>query len=66
MPTTVYSPEEVAEALDRHPESIRRNCRKGQLDGTKWSGEWVISKEALEEWLPAPVYRDAFGGEVES
>lgn len=64
MPTTVYSPEEIAERLGRHTESIRRNLRKGQLEGEKWSGSWVVTEEALEEWLPAPIYAEAFGGEL--
>ena len=59
--TRTYSAEEVADRLGRHTESIRRNLRKGQLEGEKWSNQWVISDDALREWLPEAVYAEAFG-----
>jgi ATP-dependent Lon protease len=58
---TTYTPEEIAERLDRHVNSIRRNLRKGQLEGEKWSNEWIVTDEALQEWLPVPVYQEHFG-----
>jgi len=63
MPTQTYTADEVADRLGRHTESIRRNLRKGQLEGEKWSNKWVVTDEALQEWLPGPVYEDAFGTE---
>ena len=61
MPTKTYTVDEVADRLDRHVESIRRNLRKGQLEGQKWSNQWVVTEDALKEWLPMPIYEDAFG-----
>lgn len=55
-----YSPEEVADALDRHPESIRRNLRRGDVDGDKFQGRWIITDQALRDWLPTPLYEEAF------
>jgi len=67
MPSTTktYRPEEIANRLGRHVNSIRRNLREGDLDGEKWSNEWIVTDEALQEWLPAPIYEDAFGTEAE-
>jgi len=62
MPETrTYSATEIAEALDRHPESIRRNLRQGELEGEKFSNQWIVTDEALRDWLPAPLYRKHFG-----
>jgi excisionase family DNA binding protein len=62
--TRTYSADEVAERLDRHTESIRRNLRKGQLDGKKWSNKWVIPEDALKEWLPEEIFEQKFGPEA--
>jgi len=59
--TRTYSAEEVADRLDRHTESIRRNLRNDKLKGEKWSNEWVVTDEALREWLPAAIYERHFG-----
>lgn len=56
-----YSTEEIAERLGRHVNSIRRNLREGDLEGEKWSNEWIVTDDALREWLPAPIYEEAFG-----
>lgn len=56
-----YTVDEVSERLDRHPESIRRNLRKGQLEGEKWSRQWIITDQALRDWLPEAIYRETFG-----
>lgn len=61
-----YSAAEIAEALDRHPESIRRNLREGDLEGEKFSNEWIVTEEALQEWLPAPIFREHFGNREEA
>lgn len=61
-----YTVEEVADALDRHPESIRRNLRKGQLEGEKWSRQWFVAEDALREWLPEAIYRRHFGQKEEA
>ncbi|WP_259086543.1 helix-turn-helix domain-containing protein [Salinibacter ruber] len=61
-----YTPEEIAERLDRHVNSIRRNLRKGQIEGQKFSGEWIVTEDALREWLPAPLYENHFASEEEA
>lgn len=37
----------VARLLDRHPETIRRWCRSGQLDAVRGPDGWLIAAEAL-------------------
>lgn len=68
MPTVMktYTPEEIAERLDRHVNSIRRNLRKGQIEGQKFSGEWIVTEEALQEWLPPALYEKHFSNEEEA
>jgi hypothetical protein len=61
-----YTPEEIAERLDRHVNSIRRNLRKKQLEGEKWSNEWIVTEDALRKWLPGPIYRQHFCNEEEA
>ena len=58
MPTTLermnrktYSPQDIADATGRHPESIRRNLREGDLRGNKMGNEWVVTPDALRDWL---------------
>lgn len=65
MSIKTYSAEEIADRLDRHVNSIRRNLREGDLKGEKFSNEWIVTEEALEEWLPAPLYEKHFGTETE-
>jgi len=38
----------------------RRNLRKGQLKGEKWSRQWIITDQALRGWLPEAIYRGTF------
>jgi len=60
-----YNAKEVAERLGRHPESIRRNLRDGDLEGERFGKEWVVTDEALRDWLPTPLYDRAFGNDHE-
>jgi excisionase family DNA binding protein len=66
MNNTTYSPQEIADRLERHVNSIRRNLREGELEGEKFSNEWIVTEEALQEWLPAPIYREHFGNREEA
>jgi excisionase family DNA binding protein len=66
MSNTTYSPQEIADRLGRHVNSIRRNLREGELKGEKFSNEWIVTEEALQEWLPAPIYREHFGSPEEA
>ena len=63
---TTYSPEEVAKATSRNIHTIYRNLRSGKLEGEKFGGEWVITDDALQEWLPAVKYREFFGTDGEA
>jgi len=64
MPATMsektYSPQEIADRLGRHVNSIRRNLREGDLEGEKFSNEWIVTEEAIRNWLPTPIYRKHF------
>jgi len=66
MSNTTYSPQEIANRLGRHVNSIRRNLREGELKGEKFSNEWIVTEEALQEWLPGPIYREHFGKRKEA
>ncbi len=66
MSTKTYSAEEIADRLGRHVNSIRRNLREGDLEGVKFSNEWIVTKDALREWLPAPLYENHFANEEEA
>lgn len=66
MTEKTYSPEEIAERLDRHVNTIRRNLRQGDIEGQKWSNEWIVTDRALKKWLPGPIYRQHFGSEEEA
>lgn len=63
MTAETYSPQEIADRLGRHVNSIRRNLREGDLDGEKFSNEWIVTEEAIQEWLPAPIYREQFAND---
>jgi excisionase family DNA binding protein len=65
MPATMgqqtYSTQEVADAVDMHPNSIRRNLQKERIRGQKVGNEWVITESALREWLGNELYEIRFG-----
>ncbi len=46
-----YNTEEVAEAVDMHPNSIRRNLQRDKIRGRKIGNQWIITQSALREWL---------------
>lgn len=62
MPTTMetYNPQEIADRLGRHVNSIRRNLREGDLKGEKFQNEWIVTEKALKEWLPEALYQNHF------
>ena len=41
---------EAASALELHPQTIKRLCRLGKLNGQKLNGGWVISKTELDSF----------------
>lgn len=68
-PTTVstqpqtYSPSEIADATDRHPESIRRDLRNGKIEGHKMGERWKVTPSALRDWLGDELFEVYFGQE---
>ena len=45
-----YSPEEVADYLDVTPDTIRKLCRAGEIQGARQVGrQWRIPRSYLEE-----------------
>lgn len=64
MPATMaqqtYSTQEVADAVDMHPNSIRRNLQKKRIRGQKVGNEWIITESALREWLGDELYEIRF------
>ena len=50
---TLYSVEELSEALDVGDDTIRRMLREGQLKGRKIARRWYTTEEHLREYLQA-------------
>ena len=55
-----YTPKDIADVTDRHPESIRRKLRSGDLKGHKMGGEWIVFPGALRDWLGEEVFEGLF------
>ncbi len=47
----LYKVEEIAKLLDMHPTSVREYCKKGKLKAVKAGGKWLVTEEALKEFL---------------
>ena len=45
------TPEEVAQKLRLHPDTIARLLRTGKLPGYKVAGSWRINPTELEDWM---------------
>jgi len=58
-----YNTEEVAEAVDMHPNSIRRNLQRDKIRGRKIGNQWVITQSALREWLGDELFEIHFASE---
>uniref|UniRef100_UPI002073262B helix-turn-helix domain-containing protein n=2 Tax=Salinibacter ruber TaxID=146919 RepID=UPI002073262B len=61
-----YNTEEVAEAIDMHPNSIRRNLQRDEIRGRKIGNQWVITQSALREWLGDELFEIHFANEEEA
>lgn len=48
-----YSPEEVAQALGLHLNTVRKMLRGGKLPSVRFGARYVIPAKALEELLEA-------------
>ena len=47
----LYKVEEIAKLLDMHTTSVREYCKKGKLKAVKAGGKWLVTEEALKEFL---------------
>lgn len=47
----LMTPEEVADALQMHVETVKRLLREGKLPGFKVSGQWRVSPSELKVYL---------------
>ncbi len=53
-----YTPEQAAIILQKHPDTVRRLCQKGKIDGArKIGGEWLIPRTTIDP--PAPQQKPA-------
>jgi len=44
-----YTPEQASVILQKHPDTIRRLCKKGKLEGArKIGGEWLIPRFSID------------------
>jgi hypothetical protein len=53
----------AASVLELHPQTIKRLCRLGKLNGQKLNGGWVISKTELDSF--ASTYLETRGRATE-
>lgn len=61
-----FGTQEIANALDMHVNSIRRNLQQERIRGRKIGNEWVVTESALREWLGDELYEIHFGTEEEA
>jgi excisionase family DNA binding protein len=53
-----YTSDQAAIVLQRHPETIRKLCKQGKLEGArKIGGEWYIPRTTIDP--PAPTQQPA-------
>ena len=70
MPTAMsketFGTQEIANALNMHVNSIRRNLQQERIRGRKIGNEWVVTESALREWLGDELYEIHFDTEEEA
>lgn len=47
----LLKPEEVADMLSLHPETVRLMARNGAIPALKVGNRWRFDEDALREWL---------------
>lgn len=47
----VYTVPELCKLLQMTPQSVRKYLNEGKIKGTKAGGKWLVSEEALREFL---------------
>lgn len=53
MEETYLTPEEVAERLKLHPQTVKRLLRQKKMPGYKIEGSWRILPSELLKWMEA-------------
>ncbi len=44
-----YTPEQAAIILQKHPDTVRRLCNRGKIEGArKIGGEWLIPRQSTD------------------
>lgn len=44
-----YTPEQAAVILQKHPDTVRRLCNRGKIEGArKIGGEWLIPRLSID------------------
>jgi len=44
-----YTPEQAAIILQKHPDTVRRLCNRGKIEGArKIGGEWLIPRQSID------------------
>jgi hypothetical protein len=66
MSKKTFGTQEIADALDMHVNSIRRNLQNERIRGRKIGNEWVVTEAALRDWLGDELYEIHFGTEEEA
>jgi excisionase family DNA binding protein len=51
MEDTYLTPEEVAQRLQLHVQTVKRLLRQGKMPGYKIEGSWRVYPEELRDWL---------------
>lgn len=52
----LLTPDEAAAILGRDVSLVRRYCREGRIRAVKPGRDWLISKDALQEFAKEPRY----------
>ncbi len=55
MELKLYTVEDVAKLLKKHPDTIRRLIRQKKIPARKIGGSWYITAETLEKLLTTDV-----------
>jgi excisionase family DNA binding protein len=58
MPEMLLTVEQAAERLQLHPDSVRRQLKRGTMRGIKRGTRWRVPESAVEESTPPELQRD--------
>lgn len=57
MPEVLLTVEQVADRLQLHPDSVRRQLKRGAMRGIKRGSRWRVPESAVEESTPLELQR---------